>query len=525
VAKICLCLTAKTIARDLEILEKNRRYADIAELRVDCLDPNERFLIRRFPEQAGIPVILTIRRDLEGGRFTEGESSRIRLLSQGLAFAEADRRKNFAYIDLEEDLDVPSLEEAARTFGTRIIRSSHNLEGMDADIPGKLRKLRRVGDEIAKIAVMARGSADALALVRAAKAEGRTDKIFLCMGHYGTFSRILTEKLGSLITYTSAGEEDTPQAAPGQLSPRELVELYRFRGITAETKVFGVVGYPLKVTGSPRFFNTVFDMEYTDAVYVPFPADSLADFIALAGELELSGVSVTVPYKEKVTAFLGSMSDEVELIGACNTITQGPQGWRGTNTDMRGFSDSLLNFMNVLAAGGPDKAGKVPGQARGQRAKPITSLRGKKVTVIGAGGAARAVAAELYRLGAKALILNRTLTKARTLAGLYKFQWGGLDERGVNLMGKFADIVIQTTPAGMEGNPDRDPLELYSFTGREIVMDLIYEPDRTPLLRRAAQAGCPVLNGYDMLIRQARYQYTQFLKRDFPPALLNRVTF
>ena len=203
-AKICLCLTAKTIAADLELLARNRGYVDIAELRVDCLDPDERFLLRRFPEQAGLPVILTVRREKDGGSFAEGEASRIRLLAQGLAFAEADRRKNFAYVDLEEDLNVPSLEEAARTFGTRIIRSSHSFNGVDADIPGKIRSLCRTGDEIAKIAVLARGSADALALVRAAGKARDVDKIFLCMGHYGVFTRILAERLGSQITYTSA---------------------------------------------------------------------------------------------------------------------------------------------------------------------------------------------------------------------------------------------------------------------------------------------------------------------------------
>jgi 3-dehydroquinate dehydratase/shikimate dehydrogenase len=519
-AKVCLCLTAGTIARDLEILEKNRPYIDMAELRVDCLEADERFLIRRFPEQAGIPVILTIRRDLEGGRYTEGEGSRIRLLSQGLAFAEADRRKNFAYIDMEEDLNVPSLEEAARTFGTRIIRSSHNFTGADGDIREKLRKLRRVGDEIAKIAVMARGSADTLALVRAAGEERGTEKILLCMGRCGVFTRILAEKLGSQICY--AGEEGAPLAAPGQLFARDLVELYRFRSIGAETKVFGIVGYPLHITGSPRFFNTIFGLENTNAVYVPFPSDSLEDFMTLAEELDLSGVSVTVPYKEQVINYLGSASEEVEWVGACNTITRGPQGWRGTNTDMRGFSDSLLDFMGSLSAG----EGKTLAlQAKGRKPKPLSGLKGKNVTVIGAGGAARAVAGELYRLGARVLVLNRTPAKARNLALAYKFHWGGLDERGIEQMERFSDIIIQTTPVGMEGISCQDPLELYSFTGREVVMDLIYEPERTPLLRRAAAAGCAVLNGYDMLIRQARYQYTQFLKRDFPSVFLSRVQF
>jgi 3-dehydroquinate dehydratase/shikimate dehydrogenase len=514
----------------LEILERNRRYVDIAELRVDCLDPNERFLIRRFPEQAGLPVILTIRRDMDGGNFGEGEGSRIRLLSEGLAFAEADRRKNFAYVDLEEDLNVPSLEEAARTFGTRIIRSSHNFNGLDVNIPEKLRKLRRVGDEIAKIAIMPRGSADVLAMVRAAKEARNMDKIFLCMGHSGTFTRILAEKLGSHITYTAAGEDDAPVAAPGQISPRELVELYRFRSITADTALFGVVGYPLKVTGSPQFFNTVFALEDTNAVYVPFPADSLGEFMTLASELDVKGVSVTVPYKEEVLKYVGTLSEDVESIKACNTITRGPQGWRGTNTDMRGFSDSLLEFIGALKVQEkqrPIESGFTINTLRTliPKDRKISRLRGYRITVIGAGGAAKAVAAELYRLGAKVLILNRTVIKARTMAAPYKFPWGGLDDRGVNQMEKYADIIIQTTPAGMAGNPDRDPLEMYSFTGKEIVMDLVYEPERTPFLQRAAAVGCPVLNGYDMLIRQARYQYTQFFKRDFPATLLSRVVF
>ena len=140
----------------MEILDKNRKYIDVAELRVDCLDPDERFLLRRFPEMAGVPVILTIRRSSDGGHYVGGEGSRITLLAKGLAFAEVDRRRNFAYVDLEEDLNVPSLEEAARAFGTNIIRSWHNLEGVDENIPGRIRQLRRVGNEIIKAALTPR---------------------------------------------------------------------------------------------------------------------------------------------------------------------------------------------------------------------------------------------------------------------------------------------------------------------------------------------------------------------------------
>jgi shikimate 5-dehydrogenase len=92
-------------------------------------------------------------------------------------------------------------------------------------------------------------------------------------------------------------------------------------------------------------------------------------------------------------------------------------------------------------------------------------------------------------------------------------------------MEKFSDIIIQTTPAGTEGYGTGDPLEIYAFSGRETVMDLVYQPERTPFLERAAGAGCRVLNGYDMLIRQAWYQYTQFTGKEFPVDLLSHVKF
>jgi 3-dehydroquinate dehydratase/shikimate dehydrogenase len=501
-SKICLCLTGKTLKRDLELVEKYRKYADIAELRVDCLDPDERFLIRGFPEAAGLPVILAIRRVMDGGRFEGGEGQRINLFSRGLAFADADRRRNFAYVDLEADLDVPSLEEAVRAFGTRIIRSYHNMHGVDADLAGRIRSLLHAGDEIVKIAVMPHSASDVLRVLRAAKETSGLEKILLCMGALGTPTRILAEKFGSQMSYAYvSGEPDIPIAAPGQLDVKELFELYRFKSITAQTKIYGIVGYPLKITGSPAFFNKVFNLENTDAVYVPFPSESLPSFMELAGELDLLGVSVTVPYKEQVLQFLSQKSAEVDSAGACNTITRFNKQWRGTNTDIKGFSDSLLAF-----------TGK-------------KNLKHLKVTIIGAGGAARAVASEAHRLGARCLILNRTALRARDLAGRYKFRWGALDIHGVQMMDKYSDIVIQSTSAGTEGNPCRDPLELYTFTGREIVMDLVYKPEATPFLKRAASAGCRTLNGYDMLMRQAQYQYVQFMGRDFPVKLLSRINF
>jgi 3-dehydroquinate dehydratase/shikimate dehydrogenase len=501
-AKICLCLTGKTLDRDLEILNRYRNYVDIAELRVDCLESDERLHIRRFPEMAGLPVILTIRRDIDGGNFTGGEGSRITLLSRGLAFADADRRYNFAFVDLEEYLEVPNLEEAARVFGTRIIRSLHNINGLEPDMAGTLRRLRRVGDELVKLAVMPHSIEDVLTVFRAAKETENIDKILTCMGPFGVLSRILAEHFGSQISYTSAkGERDIPIAAPGQLDPQELVEMYRFHSITPQTKIFGVTGFPLKATLSPAFFNTTFKFENIDAVYVPLRTDSVGPLLQLAAEIGIDGLSVTIPHKEHVLPFLVSASDQVKAIGACNTLVRTPQGWIGSNTDAPGFSDTLLNFISKK------------------------NFRRQRITILGAGGAARAIAAEVFRLNGKALILNRTELKARDLAEQYHFAWGALDSKGIDLMKKYADIIIQTTSVGMEGYEQGDPIAMYKFSGFEVVMDVIYKPEHTMLLKRAADAGCRVLNGYDMLIRQAQLQYQHFMGVDFPYHFMSRMNF
>jgi len=501
-AKICLCLTAKTLARDLEILGRYRKYVDIAELRVDCLDPDERFLIRRFPEMADIPVILTVRRAADGGYFIGGEGARITILANGLAYADADRRRNFAYVDLEEDLYVPSLEEAARAFGTRIIRSLHNFDGIDDDFSDRLRKMRRIGDEIVKASVMPKSLEDTIKVYQTAKETRDITKILLCMGEFGISTRILAEHLGSMMSYTTPTEEaDLIPGAPGQLDPKELSELYRFHSITERTKVFAVSGFPLTVSESPHFFNNLFGIEQTDAVYIPIPADSVRSLLALAEEIGILGLSITVPYKEEILPYLSEKSKEVVSIGACNTIVASPNGWKGYNTDAAGFSDSLLAFYGKK------------------------DLRRRKITIIGAGGVARAVASEVFRLEGKALIINRTVARARRLAEPYHFAWAGMDSRGVDLMEKYSDIIIQTSSAGMYPNNDADPIDFYKFSGDEIVMDLIYKPEKTRCLQRAEEAGCRILNGYDMLNRQARSQYSYFFNKEFPPSLVSRLGF
>jgi len=496
-SKVCLCLTAKTIAKDLELLEEHRQSIDIAELRADCLSEDECSHIRKFPRLAGLPVILTVRRKIDGGLFRSGESYRAVLLSKALAFAEPDKRNNFAYVDIEEDLDVPGIEEAARAYGTRIIRSFHSFSGGFPGLKEKINLLYRVGDEIAKAAVMPRDLTDVKMFIRSAKELDGRDKIVLVMGELGYCTRILAAKTGSYLTYAYSAGAHTEPPAPGMCEIDELVNTYGFRNINRDTVVYGITGYPIKTTGSPAFHNKAFREKRMNAVYVRFPAPTIESFLSLADELELRGASVTVPHKEAVLKYLRKMSREVDAIGACNTIVRIPKeeggGWAGFNTDVYGFSDSLAALLE-----------------KGNIKKK--DIKKKKFTIIGAGGAARAVAAAVSAFRAKALILNRSLGKAQAIAEMYKFRYGAPDDCGISLMRKYNDVIVQTTSLGSESDVSKDPASLYHFDGSEIVIDIIYRPPRTKFLQRALTAGCLAINGEDMLRRQAEYQFREFCK-------------
>lgn len=490
---LCLCLTGRTIQRDLQVLDKYRDYVDVAELRVDFLDQDERLHIRRFPALAGVPTILTVRRGVDGGRFTEGEGARIVLLASGLAYADSDSRRNFAYVDIEEDMEVPSLEEAARTFGTRIIRSFHDFQGVPEDLATRIRRLRRTGDEIAKVAVMPAGLSDVAAVFRAADETRDQEKIVLAMGPHGSLTRVLAERMGSIMSFSSPRDEsDLESAGPGQFDPVELSEIYHFQDCHRETRIFGVLSGPGVSSSSPAIHNPAFRRAGIDAVYLPFPAQNLEGFFELADVLGLEGASVTVPYKESILPRLSRVSPEAESVGACNTILRTPAGWSGFNTDAAGFSASLLDFLGKK------------------------SLRRRRMAIVGAGGAARAVAATAKRLGIRACVVNRTVLKAKDLAERFGFAWGGLDERGMDLVSRFSDIIVQTSSAGMTPNEGEDPLALYRFTGREHVFDLVYKPPRTKLLSRAESAGCAIRNGQDMLERQAALQFRIFTGLEYP---------
>ena len=493
--KICLTLTGSTIKENIETLNKYRDKIDMAELRVDYLEENERLYVRRFPSLTDLPCVLTIRREIDGGKFVEGEAARTVLFARALSFADEDKSKNFAYVDFEEDFHIPSLEDATLAFDTKVIRSFHDMHNPVSDIITRLNKMTTSGFEIPKIAFMPHSLDDVTSLFREASRLRDNNHILIAMGPMGISTRVLGYKLKNFLTYTSAPESLGNTSNLSHLDCVKLNEIYRVKNLNENTKIYGITGWPLAGTFSPELHNMGYNRHEMNSVYVPFPAENFDQAMNFAEAVDVQGFSVTVPHKEAVLEKANFISPEVLDIGASNTMVRGDQKWLCYNTDAEGFSRSLLEFTE------------------------LKNLKHKKVAIIGAGGAAKAIAYAVHKLGAKACIFNRTIGKAKALAGKYDFEYGHLSPEAGKLLRKYSDIIIQTTSKGMHcnesSNAENDPLFFYEFSGKEVLFDIIYMPEVTPIMARAKAAGCHVCNGYYMLRYQGYKQFDLFTGEEY----------
>jgi len=492
---ICMTLTGKTIEEDIKLVKKYEKYIDLVELRVDYLSEEEQLYARRFPAMIFQPCILTIRRDVDGGLFSGSEFARTNLFGRALAFANPDKAKNFAYVDFEEDFHIPSIQDAAMAFGVRIIRSYHNMTDPIQNIKERCDIMRKTGYEIPKIAFMPHSLTDVLNLFKEGSEMTQYDHILCAMGPEGFPSRILSSYTNSYLTYVSPQEVIENTKSIGHIDPVTLNELYNFRSINDKTSIYGITGWPLLKTSSPEIHNTGYHKKNINAVYIPIRSPLVSDTLNFCENTGVKGLSVTIPHKESVLYYLNEQAPEVVQIGACNTIVRKNGGWKGYNTDAPGFRRALEEFL------GPVK------------------IKHKKVAVIGAGGAAKAIVYVLKQMGAKVCIFNRTLDNAIQLAEKYGFNYCQLDKNCIEKLDEYSTLIIQSTSVGMNGegpsNSENDPIYFYDFRGNELLFDIVYVPAVTPLMKRASVAGCRTCNGYKMLEYQAYEQFKLFTGQNY----------
>ena len=478
---ICIPIPAKTNEAAVTQLATVRDGGHLAELRIDFIhDPD----LPRLLAAADGPVIVTNRPTWEGGRFEGSEEARLALLNQAVDLG-AD------YVDIE----LRAAARLPRRGRTKRIVSYHNFEETPANLAAIHDELVKAGADIAKVTVMANDITDNLRIFDLLK-HAQIPTIGLCMGERGLISRILSPKFGGFLTFASA--EAGRESAPGQPSVRELRDLYRYDAISASTDIYGVVANPVRHSMSPAMLNAAFGAAGVDAVYVPFLAEDVVDFVHAFRAIDVKGYSVTIPHKEAVIAAMDEVDELVTQIGAMNTVhTRGGKLF-GANTDWQGATRSL-----EAAMGGEVEC----------------PLKGKRVVILGAGGAARAVAFGLKSRGAQVTVVNRTHQRGVKLAQDVGCECRPRDE----LAELEIDVLVNTTSVGMHPNVDETPAPSEVLKPDMVVLDAVYNPLETRLLREAAQAGCRTANGLGWFVNQGAAQFELWTGKDAPLCVMERV--
>lgn len=480
-----LCAVVATLsAREaMWQLREARRYTRTVELRLDWLrSDRERtaFLAAlRKVNKKGLTLVATCRRILGGGKLAGGAQAELYWLNKA---REAGCR--WCDFEIETLRELPGQSARSLPIPRKILLSFHDFERT----PPLLRTLvhaRRGEADAIKIAARAHSLADSLKLLRLA--HDSKDLVVVPMGEIALPARLLALSRGSALAYAPVADA----TAPGQVSLHDFKRLYRADSVTHKTEIYGVIGNPIGHSLSPLLHNKGFIAAKRDALYLPFLVENLKEFVDAIPELGLRGFSVTIPHKQTIMKYLAECEPMAEKIGAVNTIVVGRNGkLRGSNTDYLGVLQAFEGKLN---------------------------LANSRVMIFGAGGSARGAAFALANAGAEVLICARRESAARELARAC----GAQAIARKHLASECFDAIVNATPIGMYPHEESSPLSPRELNCT-IVMDLIYRPRRTKLLRIAAEKGIRVVTGVEMLLAQGFAQWELWTGEPAPEAAMRR---
>ena len=459
-----------------EIQEAARRGAQLIELRLDYLAKSPDF--KRLLDNKPCPMIATVRKPEDGGRWSGAEESRRMLLRQAVV-------AGFDWVDVETDI-----ADVIRRFrDVKRVVSYHNLKEVPPDLEAIYQRMCGQDPDVVKISVTAQQATDNLRVLRLLKNAPRPT-IALCMGDLGAPTRLLGAKYGAPFTYAAFNKDY--RIAPGLPSFDELKNVYYYDRIDPKTQVFGVIGDPVAHSLSPLIHNAAFRQQGVNALYLPFrvPRSTLGTFLKEYDKLGLKGYSVTIPHKESAAVIGHHQDPAVSLTGSANTLVRVGQGFAAYNTDYQAGLDSLQ-----AAAGKLDR---------------------KIVLLLGAGGVARALAHAIRSAGALATLTNRTPERAQKLAAEVQAQTVDWASRHTVA----CDIIVNCTSVGMHPDVDDTPYPGKFLKPGMVVMDTVYTPENTLLVKEARAKGCTILTGVDMFVRQAAMQFQLFTSQEPPLDLM-----
>lgn len=260
---------------------------------------------------------------------------------------------------------------------------------------------------------------------------------------------------------------------------------------TSKTKLNAVIGYPLEHTLSPLLHTRAYELLGIDAVMLAFPHKDCVALIQSIRTLPIHLAAVTIPHKETIIKYVDVIDPRAQEIGSVNTLINREGRLYGYNTDAIGMQNALTGVV----------------------------MRDKHVLIIGAGGAAKAVAWVMKKNGARLSYLNRTQEKSLMLQTVF----GGTAINKDEARGGVFDIIINTTPLGMHPHIDETPLENFQFLPHHVVFDLIYNPRETRLLREAKTAGAKTIGGVEMFLEQAFAQISLWTGKEIPEGIKQKL--
>ncbi|HET8638185.1 MAG TPA: shikimate dehydrogenase [Acidobacteriaceae bacterium] len=489
IGKLCVAITGATPAEMLDRATDAARENNFLEFRLDYLS-SPLAALPKFKQflnsRSELTAIATCRRASTGGKFKGTIAAELEILEKAAA-------SGFHLIDVElqtaESMKKAQMQKL-RSRGAALIISYHDFE-TTKDLDKIFARIKPFEPEFIKVVSTAKHLADNVAMMHfLERTRDLASVIGIVMGDQGIISRVLGLRAGSVFTFAAAtlGEE----TGPGQIAARTLRETYRIDQLDAATKVYGVAGNPIKHSLSPLMMNTAFRRETVNGVFLALQATRLSDLMTLVKEVPISGLAVTMPLKAEILKHLEKTDPLSEKVGACNTVVRSADGkLYGFNTDVAAVVRPLERRL---------------------------SLKGARVLVMGAGGAARAAVFGLKEKGAEVFVMNRTPEAGQKLARQAKAK----NFKREQLAKTSFDVIINATPAGMAGSKTQNLLDSKELNAR-LVFDLVYNPLETPLIKMARDKGIPVITGVEMFVHQGARQFEIWTGKPAPEEDMLRV--
>ena len=480
---ICIPIVGPSMQKALEDISAAEKIADIIELRLDLI---ARFDLPALMQATKLPLIVTNRTKLEGGQFKGSEEERVEILRQAIV-AGVD------YIDIETSTPKELLQSVLENKSkTQVILSYHNLSNTLEDLEPLYEIMCDLPGDILKIVTYAQDINDNLKmfkLLERARIENRK-LIALCMGDNGEISRVLSPLFGGFLTFGSL--ETGKESAPGQILASTLKNIYRADRPRENFKIYGVIGNPVSKSMGYLIHNRAFQEIGSNDIYVSFLVKNVEKFFNEFKEF-FSGLSVTMPFKEKIMPLLDAVDATAQKIGAVNTVVKEDAGWKGYNTDCSGAIQALETHLD---------------------------LKDKNVFIIGSGGTAKAIGYGVVAKGANLTVTyNKNKERGVQLAKELDCRLASIRDIGDHDY----DVVINCSPVGMNPNVDTTPFSNRNLKPGMVVFDSVYNPPETRLLKEAREAGCTVISGVELFINQAVGQFEMWTRNKAPAQAMRDV--